>query len=120
MSASRFVAFLASVLLCASAGAEQIRWNNIPSAPAPIFNPPTISFTPIGPNTYGSDGSSSYRSGNTTINSNGTSSYSTGNITTHSDGTRSQAIGDTTYVTRPDGSQLYCRWQGSQAVCHPR
>lgn len=33
---------------------------------------------------------------------------------------RKPGIGDTLYGQRPDGSQFYCRMQGSQTVCHPR
>lgn len=122
MKLSHTVTLLASVLLCATASAGAITWNNVTpgNMPTPSFNPPTISFMPIGNTTYGSDGSSATSSGNSTADSNGNSSYSTGNITTHSDGARTQIIGDTLYGQRADGSQFYCRRQGDQTVCHPR
>lgn len=77
-------------------------------------------WTPIGSNSYGSNGESSYQSGGSTTYSNGSNSYNTGGVTTHSDGTRTWMVGETLYGETPDGRQYYCRMQGGQAVCKPR
>jgi len=118
----RISILLVAASLCSTAFAQQIGWNNVTPGNMQWSNVPSrgISFTPIGPSTYGSDGSSSYQSGNTTINSNGTSSYNTGETVIGSDGTRMRMIGDTLYGQRPDGTRFSCRQQDGQTFCYPR
>ena len=117
--------YLASLLALSigSAWAQPIGWKPVTSGNMEWGNkpqtatPPPVTFTPIGQSTFGSDGSSSYQTGNTRINSNGTSSQRTGNTTTSSDGTRSVEIGGITYVQRPDGSRYTCSKVGDQTIC---
>lgn len=120
MSIRSYAVLFSMASLCASATA-QIGWNPIPSTVQPTpFNPPSISFTPIGSTFHGSDGSAGVGVGNTTIYNDGRSAYSTGDITTHSDGTMTREIGEIIYGQRPDGSQFYCTKVAEQTICRSR
>ncbi len=110
------------VLAASQAFSQSIGWKPVTAGNPQWSNSPapSVSFTPVGPMTYGSDGSSSYQTGNTSANSDGTTSYRSGNTTTRSDGTRMTHVGEFTYIQRPDGSQFVCSKQGDRAVCNPR
>jgi hypothetical protein len=112
------MALVALAVQCATAG--PITWTPIRGGSSDEADDQPKIYTPIGNSTFGSDGSSGYRSGQSSVDSTGNSSYTSGNITIHSDGTRTTVIGDTMYGQKPDGSQFYCRLQGAQTVCYPR
>lgn len=120
MKAIRTPLLLFGLVLCISAGA-QVRWNNVQSGNNQItFTPPNISFTDIGANTYGSNGNRSQQNGDSSVSTGGITSRRNSNNTTYSDGSHSTLIGDTEFITRPDGSKIYCSRTGGQVLCRPQ
>lgn len=90
-------------LLNVEASAQRIEWKPVTPGNMQWGNVPqgTI-YRPIGPITYGSDGSWQHRSGNTTRSS---------------DGSVGQHLGDVFVERAPDGTKKTCRQIGENTFC---
>lgn len=91
-------------LMSTAAVAQNITWKPVTSGNTQWGNAPksSIGYRQIGPTTYGTDGSTEYRSGNSTV----TNSGATG---VH--------IGQAYFETAPDGTKKTCQKIGENTFC---
>lgn len=100
----KYLMLVAAALLSTAASAQNITWKPVTSGTMQWGNAPksSIGYRQIGPTTYGTDGSTEYRAGNSTVTNNG----STG---VH--------VGQAYYETAPDGTRKVCQTIGDNTFC---
>lgn len=101
---NRLVLFLVAAFLAPVASAQNITWKPVTpgnmqwsNAPQPV----TV-YRQIGPTTFGTDGSTSHRFGDSSVNS---------------DGSTGRYIGNSYYEAAPDGTKKTCQKIGENVFC---